>query len=69
MELRHGTTTCYVHNRCRCLDCKAAWNDYKKDYDRRKKAELKQVKKDYEDLKTLLAEMESALSEYRSVSE
>ena len=31
-EPKHGTTTAYVNHKCRCEECRIAWNTYHREY-------------------------------------
>lgn len=37
----HGTLAGYSHHKCRCNGCKTVWNQYTRDYKRKKKAQSK----------------------------
>lgn len=34
--MKHGTVNGYSNYKCRCPECKKAWNDYQKEYKRKK---------------------------------
>ena len=53
--MRHGKASTYRNHRCRCESCRAAWNEYMKRYQARKRQEQHEAQLEIDYLRMRLA--------------